>query len=64
MPLYWSRLAIAQSAADGLTYVQLREMFGVGRSTVYRAIKGKPRGYANQCHRVHSVGLIESEKYG
>lgn len=43
---YWSRLAIAELASQGVTYAALMELFRVGRSTVYRAIKGQPRGYA------------------
>ena len=42
---YWSRLAIAELASQGLTYAALMELFMVGRSTVYRAIRGQPRGY-------------------
>ena len=43
---YWSRLAIAELASKGATYAALMEVFGVSRSTVYRAIMGQPRGYA------------------
>ena len=43
---YWSRLAIAELASQGMTYATLMELFRVGRSTVYRAIQGQPRGYA------------------
>lgn len=43
---YWSRLAIAELSAQGMTYAALMTMFGVSRSTVYRAKKGKPRGFA------------------
>lgn len=43
---YWSRLALAELASEGATYASLMALFKVGRSTVYRAIKGQPRGYA------------------
>lgn len=43
---YWSRLAIAELASQGVTYASLMELFRVGRSTIYRAIRGQPRGYA------------------
>ena len=43
---YWSRMAIAELSAQGMTYAAIMTMFGVGRSTVYRAKKGKPRGFA------------------
>jgi transcriptional regulator with XRE-family HTH domain len=42
---YWGRLAIADMAARGFTYAELMQLFGVGRSTVSRAIQGDPRGY-------------------
>ncbi len=35
---FWSRLAIAELAQRGATYSELMRLFGVGRSTVYRAI--------------------------
>lgn len=34
----WSRMAIAELAARGTSYTELMSIFGVGRSTVYRAI--------------------------
>lgn len=37
LPL-WSRMAIAEYAALGLSYSDLMRMFGIGRSTVYRAL--------------------------
>lgn len=37
LPL-WSRMAMAEFAARGATYDELMKMFGVGRSTVYRAL--------------------------
>lgn len=43
---YWSRLAIAELASQGMSYASLMELFKVGRSTVYRAIKGKSGGFA------------------
>ncbi len=43
---YWCRLAIAEMASKGIPYTALMQLFRVGRSTVYRAIRGQPRGYA------------------
>jgi len=54
LPL-WSRMAIAQLAAEGATYTQLMEMFKVGRSTVYRAIHRQSAAYSLlSCHRLLS----------
>src|SRR5579864_206209 len=44
LPL-WSRLAIAQLAAEGASYLELMQRFNVARSTVYRAIHRPPRAY-------------------
>src|SRR5262249_47592656 len=44
---FWSRLAIADFAARGATYGELMEMFGVGRSTVYRAIHRHTRAFCS-----------------
>lgn len=40
LPL-WSRMAIAEYARQGATYEQLMHLFGVGRSTVYRALHSR-----------------------
>jgi len=45
LPL-WSRMAIAEFAARGATYRELMKMFGVGRSTVYRALHRTSTTYA------------------
>lgn len=42
---FWSRLAISELAAAGATYSELARMFGVGRSTVYRAIHRPVHAY-------------------
>ncbi len=42
---YWSRLAIADLASRGATYAELMVLFGVGRSTVYRAVHKASAGY-------------------
>jgi transposase-like protein len=44
LPL-WSRLAIAELASQGATYTELAHLFGVSRSTVYRAIHRSSAGY-------------------
>lgn len=43
---FWSKMAIAELAGKGATYRELMELFGVSRSTVYRAIH---RPYAGYC---------------
>jgi len=42
---YWSRMAIAEFAARGASYAELSRMFGVGRSTVYRAVHRASSAY-------------------
>ena len=45
LPL-WSRMAIAEYAKRGATYRQLMHLFGVGRSTVYRALHSRTLAYS------------------
>ena len=44
LPL-WSRMALTQLALGGASYAELARRFGVGRSTVYRAIRNCSAGY-------------------
>jgi transposase len=45
MPM-WSRMAMAEYAANGMTYAELSELFRCGKSTVWRCVKRWPGGYA------------------
>ena len=45
MPL-WSRMAIADYASKGASYVELAVMFRCGKSTVWRCVKRWPEGFA------------------
>lgn len=45
MPM-WSRMAIAEYASNGASYVELAEMFKCGKSTVWRCVKRWPGGFA------------------
>jgi hypothetical protein len=45
MPM-WSRMAIAEYAANGMTYAELSELFRCGKCTVWRCVKRWPGGYA------------------
>ena len=44
MPM-WSRLAIAEYASKGARYGELAQLFGCGKSTVWRCVKKWPRGF-------------------
>ena len=44
MPM-WSRMAIAEYASKGASYGELAQMFGCGKSTVWRCVKKWPRGF-------------------
>ena len=45
MPL-WSRMAIAEFAWQGASYVDLATMFQCSKSTVWRCVKGMWGGFA------------------
>ena len=45
MPM-WSRMAIAEYASQGASYVDLALMFQCAKSTVWRSVKRWPVGYA------------------
>ena len=45
MPM-WSRMAIAEHASQGASYVELASMFRCGKSTVWRSVKRWPEGFA------------------